>query len=106
MVLLTIILNIAAYSWSDQLIEYFKPYFHDAQNPDVFEKFRWPIAFSFSTVIGFACCHFPDSIIKRPAPIFWRFLMGILLSYSAFMTLVLILPRDEARWIFKIFHPS
>jgi len=32
--------------------------------------------------------------------------MGILLSYSTFMTLVLILPRDEARWIFKIFHPS
>jgi len=106
MVLLTVILNVAAYSWSDDLIEYFKPYFYDAKNPDVFEKFRWPIFFSFFTIIGFACCHFPDSIIKRPAPIFWRFLMGILLSYSTFMTLVLILPRDEARWIFKIFHPS
>jgi phosphatidylserine synthase 2 len=32
--------------------------------------------------------------------------MGLLLSYSVFMTFILILPLDTARYIFKIFHPS
>ena len=49
---------------------------------------------------------FPDTIIKRPLPIVWRTLLGILLCYSTFMTFVLLLPRDNARWIFMIFHPS
>ena len=106
MVFLTVVINMAAYTWSEELIEYMRPYFYDANNPDVFEKFRWPLAFSTATIIGFASTHFPDSIIKRPTPVFWRFLMGVLLTYSTFMTLVLVLPRDEARWVFKIFHPS
>ena len=49
---------------------------------------------------------FPDTIIKRPAPIVWRTLLGIFLCYSTFMTFVLLLPRDSARWMFKLFHPS
>ena len=32
--------------------------------------------------------------------------MGILVGYVCFMTMVLILPLNEARWVFKIFHPA
>lgn len=58
------------------------------------------------TIIGFASAHFPDTWIKRPHPVFWRILMGIQLCYSLLMTFVFMLPRDDARWAFKVFHPS
>mmetsp|Transcript_13197 Transcript_13197/g.22381 ORF Transcript_13197/g.22381 Transcript_13197/m.22381 type:complete len:336 (-) Transcript_13197:248-1255(-) len=49
---------------------------------------------------------FPDSVVRRPHPIFWRIVMGAMLGYAMFMTVVLILPIDKARALFKIFHPS
>lgn len=58
------------------------------------------------TLLAFASTQFPDSIIKRPHPVFWRVIMGLLLGYSIFMTFVFLLPIPEARKVFKIFHPS
>lgn len=49
--------------------------------------------------------HAPDTLIKRPHPVFWRIILGLLLCYSAFITLVFLLPHDKARNLFKIFHP-
>lgn len=72
----------------------------------MFEDFRFPVLMCCLSVIGFAATHFPDSYIKRPHPVFWRILLGIFLCYSAFMTFVILLPRDKARHLFKIFHPS
>jgi membrane associated rhomboid family serine protease len=39
--------------------------------------------------VAFASIHYPDTIIKRPHPIFWRVLLGILSLYAFFMTYVL-----------------
>jgi len=89
----------------DALKESMRSFFYDEKNPDVFEDFRWPIFFCCLTVIAFASTHFPDTWIKRPHPVFWRILLGVMLCYSTFMTLVFLLPLDKARWIFKIFHP-
>ena len=32
--------------------------------------------------------------------------MGLMCAYSVFMTFVLVLPIEQARYVFKIFHPS
>ena len=32
--------------------------------------------------------------------------MGLMCTYSVFMTFVLVLPIEQARYVFKIFHPS
>jgi len=45
-------------------------------------------------------------MIKRPHPIYWRLIMGLMVAYSTFMTFILLLPLDQARYVFKIFHPS
>jgi len=104
--LMIVVLNIYAFRWCEELTEHTKPYFYDENHPDVFEKFRWPIFIMCFTVIGFASAHFPDTWVKRPHPVFWRVLLGVMLCYTTFMTLVFMLPIDQARWIFKIFHPS
>ena len=95
-----------SFSWCEELTQRSKPYFYDEKNPDVFEKFRWPIFLSGAVVVGFASAHFPDSWMKRPHPVMWRILLGIFLCYTTFITIVFILPLEEARWVFKIFHPS
>lgn len=105
-VVLLVFLNLFANGGAEKLKEMTKDYYHDPKNPDVFEKVRWPLFFSFISLIGFGMTQFPDTMIKRPHPVFWRFIMALLVAYSVFMTFVLILPLDDARYIFKIFHPS
>jgi len=95
-----------SFGWSEELAVTMRPYYHDPKNPDVFEQWRWPIAFSCLTIIAFGSTHFPDSWVKRPHPVFWRILLGVMLCYTTFMTIVFMLPINEARWIFKLFHPS
>jgi phosphatidylserine synthase 2 len=105
MILFLASLNFLAYGYLDSLKLKTKAYFYDPLNPDVFEDYRWPLFFAFFSIIAFAVTQFPDSIIRRPHPVFWRVFLGLMLSYSCFMTLVLLLPTDKARFIFKIFHP-
>ena len=100
------ILYYYAFFISDDMKTRSKSYFYDEKNPDVFENFRWPILVCSLAIIGFGSTHFPDSWIKRPHPAFWRTLLGVFLCYALFMTLVFLLPLNEARWIFKLFHPS
>lgn len=63
----------------------------------------------FASVIGFlafASVQFPDTLIKRPHPIFWRVLLGCFIIYTLFMSYVLFQPLGEARKIFKFFDPA
>jgi phosphatidylserine synthase 2 len=99
-------INFMAYDGASKLKEWTKDYYADEKNPDVFENVRWPLFFAFTSLIAFAMTHFPDTMIKRPHPVFWRLFLGLLSGYSVFMTFVLILPLNEARYIFKIFHPT
>lgn len=104
--ILTMFILALAFDWCEKLKNHFKPIFHDPRYPDEFEDFRFPILFGCLTIVSFASVMFPDSFIKRPHPVFWRILLGIMLCYSTFMTMVLLLPVDRARWVFKLFHPS
>jgi phosphatidylserine synthase 2 len=90
----------------EKLREQGRQYFKDDSNPDVFEDYRWPILFAFCAVAAFGVTQFPDTHVRRPHPVFWRALLGVFLSYAAFMTFILLLPRDQARKAFKLFHPS
>ena len=106
MVLLLVFVNVWSYKWAEEIKQNMKPYFYDPENPDIFEDLRWPLFGAVLALLGFASTHFPDTLIKRPIPSFWRILLGILLCYSIFMTFILILPVDMARNMFKLFHPS
>jgi hypothetical protein len=104
--MMLIFLNYCAYYGAEKMKDMTKEYYYDPKNPDVFEDYRWPLFFAFISLLGFAATNFPDTLIRRPHPIFWRLIMGLLLSYSVFMTFILLLPLDKARYVFKIFHPS
>ena len=105
-IMVLVVLNILAYKWCDSIKDSMKNYYFDPKNPDVFENYRWPVFFAYLTLIAFASTNFPDTMVRRPHPAFWRIVLGLLLGYSLFMTFILLLPRDEARQVFKIFHPS
>jgi phosphatidylserine synthase 2 len=53
--------------------------------------------------IAFASVQYPDTLIKRPHPVFWRILLGALTLYILFMVYVLFQPLNDARKIFKFF---
>jgi hypothetical protein len=74
--------------------EYFKP---DDGETDPFRNTRWPIFFGTLTIMGFAMTNFPDTVVTRPHPTFWRLFMGALVGYAIFMTIILLLPKHEAR---------
>lgn len=93
-VVFLLILNLCAYDGAEKLTLATKGYFHDPSNPDVFEKVRWPLFFAFLSLLGFAMTQFPDTMIKRPHPVYWRFIMGLMVAYSTFMTFVFLLPLD------------
>ena len=99
-------INFCAYGYLDELKIKTRPYFHDPENPDVLEDYRWPFFFCLLTIFAFAATHFPDSMIKRPHPVFWRVILGMMVTYTTFMTFLLLLPVDNARFMFKLFHPS
>mmetsp|Transcript_19639 Transcript_19639/g.14096 ORF Transcript_19639/g.14096 Transcript_19639/m.14096 type:complete len:92 (+) Transcript_19639:195-470(+) len=50
--------------------------------------------------VGFATIHFPNTLLRRPHPIFWRAIMGVFTLYSFFMTFVFMHPAKEAREVF------
>jgi phosphatidylserine synthase 2 len=52
---------------------------------------------------AFASVQYPDTLIKRPHPVFWRVLLGLLSIYNLFMVFLLFQPLNEARRIFKFF---
>ncbi len=52
----------------------------------------------FGTVFAFLCfaaIHYPNTIMIRPHPIFWRVLLGVFSLYGMFMTYLLLLPLEE-----------
>lgn len=72
---------------------------------DEFKYLRYPLLLACLAVVAFAATSFPDTVKMRPFPVFWRCLLGIQLCYSFFMTFVLLIPKDRARSLFKLFHP-
>ena len=57
-------------------------------------------------IVFFTVVNGPDTVKLRPHSLFWRALLGVFLSYSMFMTLVLVLPKEDGRNVFKIFDKN
>jgi len=52
----------------------------------------------FGTVFAYLCfasIHFPNTIMIRPHPIFWRIILGLFSLYGMFMTYLFLLPLSE-----------
>ena len=61
------------------------------------------------TIFAFTCfasIHYPNTIMIRPHPIFWRAILGLFTLYGMFMTYLFLLPVDEARNTLKYFDPK
>lgn len=61
------------------------------------------------TVFAFTCfamIHYPNTLMIRPHPIFWRAILGLFSLYAMFITFLFMLPRDEARKAFTFFDDS
>lgn len=56
--------------------------------------------------MAFASVHYPDTLIKRPHPIFWRMLLAALSLYAMFLVYILLQPLNEGRKVFKFFDPK
>ncbi len=54
----------------------------------------------------FASIHYPNTIIVRPHPIFWRVVLGLFSLYAMFITYLFLLPIDEVRETLKFFDPN
>ncbi len=54
----------------------------------------------------FGSLFFPDSLLRRPHPIFWRLIMSITILYLLFITFMLFQTRDDARNLLKFFDKN
>ena len=96
--ILLLLCNAMAFGGHDWLKEATREYFApDDDRPDPFENTRFAIFFGFFTLLGFALTQFPDSYVRRPHPVVWRIFLGAELGYAMFMTMILVLPKHEAR---------
>jgi phosphatidylserine synthase 2 len=55
---------------------------------------------------GFGACYLPDSIFRRPHPIFWRLIQAASILYLFLVIFVLFQERDQARTFLKYFDPN
>jgi len=54
----------------------------------------------------FGSLFLPDSLLRRPHPIFWRFIMSIAILYLLFITYMLFQDRDDARKLLTFFDKN
>lgn len=52
---------------------------------------------TFAVYLVFASIYFPNTLLVRPHPAFWRVVLALMLALGMFETYILLLPRDEAR---------
>lgn len=52
---------------------------------------------------GFASIHYPNTIMVRPHPIFWRAIMGLFTVYAMVLTYLFLMDVDEVRETLRFF---
>jgi phosphatidylserine synthase 2 len=70
------------------------------------QRIKYGICSIFAMVIFFAAVHFPDTLLNRPHPIFWRTITGMFLCYTLILGYMLFQTLDDARSIFKYIDPA
>jgi phosphatidylserine synthase 2 len=58
------------------------------------------------SVMTFGCLYLPDSVLRRPHPIFWRAVTSASILYLIFATFILFLDRDDARQFMAYFDKN
>jgi phosphatidylserine synthase 2 len=53
--------------------------------------------------LSFGIIYLPDSMLRRPHPIFWRIIQSLAILYLIFITFILFLNRDQARQFLSFF---
>lgn len=99
--LLILVLNLFAYTdFLSTLAEKFQP---NANHVLHTIEQRGAIFGTFFAFLCFAAIYFPNTLMVRPHPIFWRLILGCMVAYAMFLTYMLLLPLDQARATLKYF---
>ena len=72
----------------------------------IFHYILFYLKVAFFFVIAFGVTYLPDSLMRRPHPIFWRFLFSVGFFYSMILIVLCILPTDDARYLLRIFDDN
>jgi phosphatidylserine synthase 2 len=56
--------------------------------------------------LAFASVQFPDTLIRRPHPVFWRLALGAVSMYALFMVYLLFQPLNDARRLLRFFDST
>ena len=66
--------------------------------------FYFKIGFIF--VVAFGVTYLPDSLMRRPHPIFWRFLFSVGFFYSLLLLAFCLLPTDDSKYLLRMFDDN
>lgn len=69
-------------------------------------KSRGAIVGTVFAFLCFASIHYPNTIMVRPHPIFWRTILGLFSLYAMMMTYLFLLPLEEVQNSMRYFDPK
>lgn len=75
----------------------------EADEALLFNKLLFWFKLSLAFVVILGVTYFPDSIMRRPHPIFWRILFSVTVFYEIVILFISTLSREDARYMLKIF---
>ena len=64
------------------------------------------LLFGVISFIVWGCLYLPDSILRRPHPLFWRFMLSLSLVYLAAITFLLFQKKEQARYLLSYIDPE
>lgn len=102
--LLILILNLLARS--DFLATLAEQMTHDSTRMIGSIRSRGAVIGTLFAFICFASIHYPNTLMIRPHPIFWRAILGVFSLYAMFMTYLMLLPLEDVRQTLKYFDPK
>ncbi|KAJ6232458.1 phosphatidylserine synthase 2 [Anaeramoeba flamelloides] len=77
------------------------------ENIDLFSNYRHAVLGVVVVFLAFSVLHFHNhSFIKRPHPLFWRFVRGTAVLFLLFKVFLLFLTRDQARQVYHFIDPQ
>lgn len=57
-------------------------------------------------LLAFSCAQFPGTVIKKPHPLFWRLVLGLMTFYSLLLIYLFLQPLNDARGLLKLFDEN
>jgi len=91
LVVICSIISALAFQENNMIISYFR------------DNMKLGIFVCVLCICAFGSLFLPDSLLRRPHPIFWRFIMSVAILYLLLITFILFQDRDDARKLLTIF---